>query len=93
MSSIITEKDQKELYRENHISDSFSNIEERIMDQWKKGDIFHKSMDKKRAEKKDYVFYDGPPFANGLPHYGHLLTGYIKAVSYTHLTLPTTSRV
>ena len=37
-----------------------------------------------RAEKKAdgsgnaYVFYDGPPFANGLPHYGHLLTGYVK---------------
>ena len=26
----------------------------------------------------EYVFYDGPPFANGLPHYGHLLTGYVK---------------
>ncbi len=28
----------------------------------------------------EFVFYDGPPFANGLPHYGHLLTGYVKDV-------------
>lgn len=28
----------------------------------------------------EFVFYDGPPFANGLPHYGHLLTGYVKDI-------------
>ena len=33
---------------------------------------------KARSEASEYVFYDGPPFANGMPHYGHLLTGYVK---------------
>ena len=33
-----------------------------------------------RPEESEYVFYDGPPFANGLPHHGHLLTGYVKDV-------------
>ena len=31
-----------------------------------------------KEERSEFVFYDGPPFANGLPHYGHLLTGFIK---------------
>ena len=33
---------------------------------------------RRRKRRKQFVFYDGPPFANGLPHYGHLLTGYAK---------------
>ena len=34
----------------------------------------------KNNNNKEYVFFDGPPFANGLPHYGHLLTGFIKDI-------------
>ena len=40
-----------------------------------------------RDGKNEYVFYDGPPFANGLPHYGHLLTGYVKDVVPRYQTL------
>ena len=57
---------------------SFSNIESEILDFWNKNNIFQKSLDKNN--NSEYVFYDGPPFANGLPHYGHLLTGFVKDI-------------
>ena len=55
---------------------NISALEKHILSFWKKDNTFLNSMNKK--EKEDFVFYDGPPFANGLPHYGHILTGYIK---------------
>ena len=57
---------------------SFSNIENEILDFWNKNNIFQKSLDKNNDS--EYVFYDGPPFANWLPHYGHLLTGFVKDI-------------
>ena len=57
---------------------------------WEENDTFLESV--RRSEgKKPYVFYDGPPFATGLPHYGHLLAGTIKvrALAATHLRLRT----
>ena len=58
-------------------SPSFPAIEESILDFWAKDGTFKASLDN-RADAEEFVFYDGPPFANGLPHYGHLLTGYAK---------------
>ena len=40
-----------------------------------------------KNEKNEFVFYDGPPFANGLPHYGHLLTGFIKDLVARYQTM------
>ena len=57
---------------------SFPNIENEILNFWNKNNIFQKSLDKNNDS--EYVFYDGPPFANGLPHYGHLLTGFVKDI-------------
>ena len=57
----------------------FPNLEEEILDRWKKDNTFQASVDNK-PEEEEFVFYDGPPFANGLPHHGHLLTGYVKDV-------------
>ncbi len=51
--------------------------EEGILAFWNERDIFNKSLNKE-APNGDYVFYDGPPFATGLPHYGHILAGTIK---------------
>lgn len=51
--------------------------EEAILAFWKKQDIFNKSV-QKEAPNGDFIFYDGPPFATGLPHYGHILAGTIK---------------
>jgi isoleucyl-tRNA synthetase len=60
---------------------SFPAIETEILERWKNDDTFAASLEKRPAgsgEPDEYVFYDGPPFANGLPHYGHLLTGFVK---------------
>ena len=59
-------------------SPSFPKLEEAVLDYWKKDNTFQASIDNRSAEDNEFVFYDGPPFANGLPHYGHLLTGYVK---------------
>jgi len=53
--------------------------EEEILKFWKERDIFNKSVEK-GAPNGDYVFYDGPPFATGLPHYGHIVASVIKDV-------------
>lgn len=54
-------------------------IDREIVDFWKKDGTFEASV-RQRPRDREYVFYDGPPFANGLPHYGHLLTGFVKDV-------------
>lgn len=54
----------------------FPALEEDILTLWKEKDVFARSI---RGEK-DFVFYDGPPFATGTPHYGHLLAGTLKDV-------------
>ena len=56
-------------------------IERAMLDRWDRDDTFQRSVDLRDAGvdgDNEFVFYDGPPFANGLPHYGHLLTGYVK---------------
>lgn len=58
-------------------SPSFPALEEQILAFWDKDGTFQASIEQ-RADAEEWVFYDGPPFANGLPHYGHLLTGYAK---------------
>ncbi|MGB3412524.1 MAG: isoleucine--tRNA ligase [Microthrixaceae bacterium] len=63
-------------------------IERRILERWKEQDTFERSIAQRRdAGADEYVFNDGPPFANGLPHYGHLLTGYIKDVVPRYQTM------
>jgi isoleucyl-tRNA synthetase len=54
-----------------------SKMEEKILEFWNKNNIFEKSI-KQRDDNADYVFYDGPPFATGLPHQGHLIANYTK---------------
>src|SRR6266542_2245938 len=59
----------------------FPEIEERVLAYWAADDTFRASVENRPAGQNgsnEFVFYDGPPFANGLPHYGHLLTGYVK---------------
>jgi len=58
-------------------SPKFPAIEEQVLSYWKTDGTFQASIDQ-REGCEEWVFYDGPPFANGLPHYGHLLTGYAK---------------
>src|SRR5262245_29145503 len=69
---------------------SFPAIEERVLASWRANHTFEKSVEQRPAGKNgenEYGFYDGPPFANGLPHYGHLLTGYVKDIVPRYQTL------
>jgi len=56
---------------------NFPALERDVLEHWRADDTFRASV-RQRPEDREFVFYDGPPFANGLPHYGHLLTGYVK---------------
>ncbi|WP_120493509.1 isoleucine--tRNA ligase [Microbacterium phyllosphaerae] len=60
-------------------SPRFPQIERDVLDFWETDQTFRASIEQ-REGADEWVFYDGPPFANGLPHYGHLLTGYAKDV-------------
>ena len=64
-------------------SPSFPVIEKTVLNYWADDRTFEASLKAREcgdSGQNEYVFYDGPPFANGLPHYGHLLTGYVKDV-------------
>jgi isoleucyl-tRNA synthetase len=57
----------------------FPKLEEQIIELWSELDAFHES-NRRRQNAPEFVFYDGPPFATGTPHYGHLLAGTIKDI-------------
>lgn len=68
----------------------FPEIEERVLAYWKQDGTFEASVQGRDAGPdgaNEFVFYDGPPFANGLPHYGHLLTGYVKDIVPRYQTM------
>ncbi len=70
-------------------SDNKSQIakrEEKILAYWQENNTFRKSLEKE-APKGNYVFYDGPPFATGLPHYGHILGSTAKDVIGRYQTM------
>ena len=67
-------------------STRFADMEPKVLDFWKKDRTFEESIIQ-RDGAPEYVFYDGPPFANGLPHYGHLLTGYVKDIIPRYQTM------
>ena len=64
----------------------FAETEQDLRKQWEDNKTFISSI-KKNNDNKEYVFFDGPPFANGLPHYGHLLTGFIKDIYARYHTM------
>ncbi len=68
-------------YRDVPSSPRFPRVEDEILASWAADDTFRASVDARPAGPKgdnEFVFYDGPPFANGLPHPGSLLTGFVK---------------
>ncbi len=71
-------------YPEVEPNPSFPGIEKDILEFWRRERIFERSVEERPAARdgasNEYVFYDGPPFANGLPHYGHLATGFVKDI-------------
>lgn len=64
----------------------FARMEEGVLAFWAENDTFQRSV-ANRAASTEYVFYDGPPFATGLPHYGHLLAGTIKDIVPRYQTM------
>ena len=80
------------LHRDDEVdpSPSFPAMEGATLAFWAADDTFRKSIARRGAGEggsNEFVFYDGPPFANGLPHYGHLLTGYVKDVVGRYQTM------
>ena len=65
---------------------SFPQMEEEILRFWEADGTFKKSISNRQGAK-EYIFYDGPPFATGLPHYGHLLAGTIKDIAPRYQTM------
>ncbi|HTO57160.1 MAG TPA: class I tRNA ligase family protein, partial [Pseudomonadales bacterium] len=61
-------------------------MEHSILDFWRRGDLFRKSLEHTR-DKKPYIFYDGPPFATGLPHHGHLVSSTLKDIVPRYWTM------
>ncbi|GLZ29746.1 isoleucine--tRNA ligase [Lentzea sp. NBRC 105346] len=69
---------------------AFPELEQDVLAFWNADDTFQASIKRNPAGdngSNEFVFYDGPPFANGLPHYGHLLTGYVKDVVPRYMTM------
>ena len=64
----------------------FPGQELEVLNFWTAEHIFERSMEQRRGAP-EYVFYDGPPFATGLPHYGHLLAGTIKDIVPRYQTM------
>jgi len=65
---------------------NISEIEHQIIESWNKNKIFKKTLEKTK-DGKPYIFYDGPPFATGMPHYGHLLASVLKDVFPRYFTM------
>ncbi len=73
-------------FREVPIEVDFPALERAVLERWNREQTFQRSVDL-RAGAPEYIFYDGPPFATGLPHYGHILTSYIKDVVPRYFTM------
>lgn len=67
-------------------STRFPEMEIPVLKYWEEDKTFQASIEQ-REGAEEYIFYDGPPFANGLPHYGHLLTGYVKDIIPRYRTM------
>ncbi len=68
---------ENKAFNEVDSKQSFPEIEHNLLKFWEEESIFEESVARRKQEKK-YVFFDGPPFANGLPHYGHILANALK---------------
>lgn len=63
-----------------------AQTEENILAFWEEQKIFKKTLDKE-SPKGDFIFYDGPPFATGEPHYGHVVPGTVKDIIPRYKTM------
>ncbi|MGB0562701.1 MAG: isoleucine--tRNA ligase [Spirulinaceae cyanobacterium] len=82
----MPDQPNQKFYPEVNPRPNFPDLEREILQFWEQNGIFQESVDSRGADGQ-FVFYDGPPFANGLPHYGHLVTGYVKDIIPRYQTL------
>lgn len=80
------------VYPEVNPNPNFADISNEVLKFWQENKVFEKSVENRPKLTKDrqnneFIFLDGPPFANGLPHYGHLLTGFVKDLVARYKTL------
>lgn len=82
---------EKKHYPDVAPNPDFPSIEEGIVKYWRENKTFEESVNNRPSKKEgadnEFIFYDGPPFANGLPHYGHLLTGFVKDIFARYQTV------
>ena len=78
--------DKQKYYPELNAQVNFPNQELEVLKFWNENDTFKKSV-KNREGADEFVFYDGPPFANGTPHYGHIMVSYVKDVVARYQTM------
>ena len=74
------------MYKPVDAKANFPEIEKNILSFWEEGKIFFKSIEQRR-DCNEFVFYDGPPFATGLPHYGHFVPGTVKDIIPRYKTM------
>ena len=85
-SNLVSKVDNTEVIESENTSFSFVKTEHKILEFWKKENIFQKTLDNTKG-KKPYIFYDGPPFATGLPHHGHLVGSTLKDIIPRYFTM------
>lgn len=78
--------DPASLYKEVSPKVHFPAVEEEVIRFWKDHDIFRESI-RRRENRKEFIFYDGPPFATGLPHFGHFVPGTLKDIIPRYKTM------
>ncbi|MCX6798303.1 MAG: isoleucine--tRNA ligase, partial [Candidatus Falkowbacteria bacterium] len=76
----------KNIEQKTASDNSFPKMEENVLNFWQRADIFNKTLNKK-APQGDYIFYDGPPFATGTPHYGHIVASVMKDIIPRYQTM------
>ncbi|MFZ2153719.1 MAG: isoleucine--tRNA ligase [Candidatus Moraniibacteriota bacterium] len=74
------------MFKKVESNQKFPEMEKNIIDFWRENKIFEKSMEN-RKDAKEYTFYDGPPFATGTPHYGHIVASLLKDVVPRYWTM------
>ena len=74
------------MYKEVDPRVDFAKMEEEILEFWRINDTFKKSIEQ-RKDSVEFIFYDGPPFATGLPHFGHFVPGTIKDIIPRYKTM------
>ena len=87
----MPEQPRPDSYPEVAATPDYPALEEATLAYWESDGTFAASV-VQRDIRNEYVFYDGPPFANGLPHYGHLLTGFVKDAMPRYETMPRPAR-